>query len=570
MRLLQRLNQYQRLYQFAGDAPRAATVAELAATVCCSERHTRTLLNQLQEIGWLSWQASAGRGRRGCLHCRVPIQQLRRQLMESLLQEGNHQGALRLAARDPAHLMPYLQPHLGGQWSAELPTLRIPYYRPLESIHPLQLSGRAEQHLAHTIHAGLTRFVPGNTAPQPDLAHHWQVSADGLCWRFQLHSDLHWHHGQAITTAQLLTVLQQRRTHPQAGALLASVSVIDQPHPLCLRFRLKRPDYWLAHRLANLLCLLPHPQLADIGAGPFRLANTHPTLLRLEQYPGYHLQRPYLHAIEYWITAGPHAALRACLDAVRIQIGPDEGIQDSRRLKTSTSLGFGYMAINQRQGRLTSPQARYLLGLMRDAESFSALPLEEGITLRCEELLPDWPLPDYPATPCPLPPQLVLLTQPAAPLHQLARRLQSRLARLGCILELRFFAGKRWLDDALLAQADIILGDKRIGESPGATLDNWPRTDRLWPAILPSASYRDTLEQLNRQQQMADETSRLAELQRLYHTLMTQGYMAPLFNYRYQVSVPPRVNGIVLTAHGWFDFCQAWVPAPDEDCSSSD
>lgn len=64
MRLLQRLNQYQRLYQFAGDVPRAATVAELAATVCCSERHTRTLLNQLQDIGWLSWQASAGRGRR--------------------------------------------------------------------------------------------------------------------------------------------------------------------------------------------------------------------------------------------------------------------------------------------------------------------------------------------------------------------------------------------------------------------------------------------------------------------------------------------------------------------------
>ncbi|WP_342443479.1 ABC transporter substrate-binding protein [Edwardsiella hoshinae] len=238
--------------------------------------------------------------------------------------------------------------------------------------------------------------MPGNTTPQPDLAHHWHVSADGLCWHFQLHSDLHGHHGQAITSAQLLAVLQMRRSHPQAGALLTSVSAIDHPSPLCLRFTLKRPDYWLAHRLANLLCLLPHPQLADIGAGPFRLANADPTLLRLEQSPGYHLQRPYLHAIEYWITAGPHAALRACQDAVRIQIGADEGKQDMRWLKSSTSLGFGYMAINQRRGTLTSAQARYLLVLMRDAESFSALALEEGITLRCEALLPGWPFPEAP------------------------------------------------------------------------------------------------------------------------------------------------------------------------------
>ena len=133
MRLLQRLNQYQRLYHFAGDAPRATTVAELAATLCCSERHARPLLNQLQEAGWLNWQASAGRGRRGQLHCRVPLQQLYSQLMAHLLLEGNPSAALRLAARDPAHLIPYLQPHLGGQWSAELPILRIPYYRSLAS-----------------------------------------------------------------------------------------------------------------------------------------------------------------------------------------------------------------------------------------------------------------------------------------------------------------------------------------------------------------------------------------------------------------------------------------------------
>lgn len=554
MRLLQRLNQYQRLYQFSGDAPVSATVAELAAIICCSDRHVRTLLGQLQEAGWSL----------------LPVSQLRRQLMEHLLREGNHQGALRLAARDPAQLTPYLQPHLGGQWQAELPTLRIPYYRPLEPIQPLRLSGRAEQHLAHTLHAGLTRFVPGNAAPQPDLAHHWQISDDGLCWQFLLHSDLRWHHGQPIGAGQLLETLRALCAHPLAGALLASVAAIDRPHPLCLRFTLHHPDYWLAHRLANLLCLLPHPQQPDIGAGPFRLVSASPTLLRLEQYESYHLRRPYLHAIEYWITAGADTAPPSCQRAVRIQIGQDEGTQDTRRLKSSTSLGFGYMAINLRQGRISPRQARGLLGLMREEQTFSALSQEEGITLRCEELLPGWTIPAFTEPPGPLPPRLTLLSYPASALHQLARRLQIRLAACGCDLTLQLVSGKRWSDDAQLAQADIILGDKRIGESPGATLDNWPRTDRLWQAILPPNAYTDTLARLNLQRQASAEAQRLAALRQLYGALMAQGYMAPLFNYRYQVSVPPRVNGIVLTAHGWFDFSQAWVPAPEAGCSSPD
>jgi MarR-like DNA-binding transcriptional regulator SgrR of sgrS sRNA len=43
---------------------------------------------------------------------------------------------------------------------------------------------------------------------------------------------------------------------------------------------------------------------------------------------------------------------------------------------------------------------------------------------------------------------------------------------------------------------------------------------------------------------------------------MKRGIITPLFNYQYQVSAPPRVNGVQLTAWGWFDFCQAWIPPP--------
>ncbi|HBB3963096.1 TPA: hypothetical protein KAL08_000855 [Escherichia coli] len=58
MRLLNRLNQYQRLWQPSAGKPQTVTVSELAERCFCSERHVRTLLRQAQEAGWLEWQGS--------------------------------------------------------------------------------------------------------------------------------------------------------------------------------------------------------------------------------------------------------------------------------------------------------------------------------------------------------------------------------------------------------------------------------------------------------------------------------------------------------------------------------
>ncbi|MBW7982065.1 SgrR family transcriptional regulator [Enterobacillus tribolii] len=566
MRLLQRVNQYQRLYQHVGERPVAITVAELAAVFCCSERHVRTLLIHMQSLEWISWQASAGRGKRAQLHCLIPEQQLRANLLQQMLASGDHQGALKLAERDPLHLNALLSPHLGGQWQSDLPTLRIPYYRPLGNIDPQTLSGRAEQHLAHSIHAGLTRFVTGNPEPQPDLAHHWQISPDGLRWQFLLRSDLIWHNGQPVMAAQLLDVLQRLLRHPRLTLLLDSVEQISQPHPLCLRFKLRKPDYWLAHRLADLVCLLPNPEHPETGAGPFRLAGNSPSLLRLEQHPHYHLQHPYLHAIEYWITAGKNSPAPApnAQHPVHITIGENSEQIDTRLAQSGLSLGFCYIALNQRQGRLSPAQARKLIALFRGQETLDSLPLASGLISRSQELLPGWPLPQEEADlSVPLPSKLVLLYHPPVELTTLAEYMRDRLAQEGCRLEIRYHHAKRWRNVEQFTDVDIVLGDRLIGESPEATLENWLRTDIQWPMLFDNAAWDDCRRQLDHIQRCADTARRHRELRDYYTLLMAQGVLAPLFNYQYRISAPARVEGVRLTASGWFDFSQVWVPAPE-------
>ncbi|NLS53116.1 SgrR family transcriptional regulator [Hafnia alvei] len=566
MRLLQRLSQYQRLNQFAGDAPIQTTVAELAGVFCCSERHVRTLLAQLQELKWLEWHATAGRGKRARLHCVIPEQQLRANLMQQLLNAGDHQNALKLAERDPIHLNELLMPHLGGQWDADLPTLRIPYYRTLEPIAPLALTGRAEQHLAHTIHAGLTRFETGNPHPQPDLAHHWQTSADGLRWQFLLRSDLRWHNGQPISAEQLVQRLKQLCHHPRCGSFLSSIADISLPHALCIRFTLKRADYWLAHRLADLLCLLPHPDYPEIGAGPFRQISSSDMLIRLEQHSSYHLHRPYLHAIEYWITSSPEqASASSSQHPVKITIGQYEELDSVRPVQRSTSVGFCYIALNQKRGKLTAAQSRYLTTLIREENTLNHLPIENGLIARSSAMLTGWPLPEPTPEPITLPPKLTLLYHPPAELTALSDRLQERLAQAGCELEVRFYDGKRWESNEQFADVDIILGDRLIGESPEVALENWLRIDVLWQAILSDEEQQQCCAVLDGVQQLADETQRHHALRDYYTHLMQQSIIMPLFNYQYQISAPPRVEGVTLTAYGWFDFCRAWVPAPTDE-----
>lgn len=565
MRLVHRLGQYQRLYHQLGSAPVAITIGELAAIFCCSERHARTLVQQLQQQGWLSWHSQAGRGKRAQLQCLKTPDELRAAHLQRLLQLGDHQGALEMAQLAPQHLQELLSPHLGGQWQEGSPTLRIPYYRTLEKLDPLTLSGRAEQHLVATVYAGLTRFNTGCPEPQPDLAHHWQVSEDGLRWQFFLRNQLRWHNGETLTAQQLLQTLNTLRQHPRSQPLLSSVAAISLPHTLCVQFDLQIPDYWLAHRLAELPCLMTHPELPTLGAGPFKLALNEPHMVRLELHPYYHLQHPYLESIEYWIT--PELPTRStdtsCQHPVRITIGQQEELAQARPVQRSMSQGWCYLAINQRRGVLSEAQGQKLLMLIQRSGLLASLPIQQGVIMPSHEMLPGWAIPEHDVREdVELPPRLTLLYHPPIELESVTQALQQLLAEHGCQLAIRYYSGKRWQSTEQIAQADLLLADNLIGEAPEATLESWLRRDLLWQGILREEDWQHQQRILQQIQQCPVPLQRYSQLKAYYQQLMEAAILTPLFNYQYQVSAPPRIHGVMLTAYGWFDFCQAWLPPP--------
>jgi MarR-like DNA-binding transcriptional regulator SgrR of sgrS sRNA len=563
MRQLNRLNQFQRLWQPSSGAPQLITVAELAERCFCSDRHVRTLLRQAQDAGWLSWQAQSGRGKRGTLTFHVTPETLRNEMMEQALTLGQQQNALELAQLAAPELRALLHPFFGGQWQNNTPTLRIPYYRPLEPLHPGFLPGRAEQHLAGQIFSGLTRFHQNTAEPLGDLAHHWEVSADGLRWHFYIRSTLHWHNGDPVDTAQLHRRLEMLLAEPALRTLFASVQRIEITHAQCLTFTMIKPDFWLAHRLASYCSVLAHPDDPTIGTGPFRLKIFEPELVRLESHNRYHLTHPLLQAIEYWITPQlfEQDLGTSCRHPVQLAIGEADDLRKLRLVSDSISLGFCYLTL-RKSAALTTPQAQKLITLIHRTSLMQTLPLDENLITPSQELLPGWEIPlAEDAESVTFPAELTLIYHLPVELHTMAEQLRQALKKQGCELTVIFHDAKTWDGCPHLAKADLVMGDRLIGDTPEYTLEQWLRCDPLWPHTLSPAQYAHLQATLDGVQTQKNPQSRHAALQSVFHHLMEAAVLTPLFNYQYKISAPPGVNGIRLNARGWFDFTEAWLPA---------
>ncbi|PHM49697.1 hypothetical protein Xmir_01145 [Xenorhabdus miraniensis] len=59
--------QFIRLWQHYQGKKTETTLQSLADILHCSRRHIRSLLNNMQQAGWLQWHAEAGRGKLLCL-----------------------------------------------------------------------------------------------------------------------------------------------------------------------------------------------------------------------------------------------------------------------------------------------------------------------------------------------------------------------------------------------------------------------------------------------------------------------------------------------------------------------
>jgi peptide/nickel transport system substrate-binding protein len=120
-------------------------------------------------------------------------------------------------------------------------------------------------------------------APQAQLAVAWEVSPDGLNYRFKLRENVYWHDGKDFTSADAaFSIEAARAVHPRGRGTFAHLKQIETPDAHTLVLRLSEPaPYLLTAFAASETPILPKhlygdsdPALspnnnAPIGTGPF-------------------------------------------------------------------------------------------------------------------------------------------------------------------------------------------------------------------------------------------------------------------------------------------------------------
>jgi len=129
---------------------------------------------------------------------------------------------------------------------------------------------------------------------QPRLATSWQVSADGLVWRFRLRGNRRYHDGSEITPENVLACL--RRAHARPGVLrLADIRAITAEGGDIV-IALHRPfaplPYLLTHSSVQILAPASFDAKGNVvrivGSGPFRVVSiSMPQQFDVERFAGY-------------------------------------------------------------------------------------------------------------------------------------------------------------------------------------------------------------------------------------------------------------------------------------------
>ncbi|MFC6617566.1 ABC transporter substrate-binding protein [Deinococcus radiophilus] len=538
-------------------------VPEVAALWGCSPKTARRILQRWQAAGRCHYVPGQGRGQWSQLTFMGQAEPEIRALAAALVQAGRLDEWSRLNTL--GFPVSWTRPPEVGQLfglhtsPAGQDRLRLLITRPLTSLDPLRSWVTLESWLLHQVFDGLTAQDVGSPL-RPALAHHWEVSTDGLTWRFHLRKGVRFHHGRRLTAEDAAFTLR-RVTAEAAWSLpgLADVTALDD---WTLQLKLCRPDPLLPHRLAQTPLLI---QPADAPAQGMELCGTGPFCfsafaggLRLRAFDGHYAGRPLLDEAEFFYappgTAGGVVELQGA-----------EAIPPQTR--TEVERGVQFLIWNARRPAAHDPALRLALAELHDVQTFwqetgrtaqplatsffpefsAQRPARERSLERARRQLEDALLPVPPLT-------LYVLPYPEARAE--AEWLVARAAALGLQISVEVFG----LDDErqLDQHADLVL----MGEVAGAdtALSFWTAMHSpqlLFRRLLPATLLAEVEAALSGLGQ--DEQSQRAAITAAEGMLQVSGWVNLTHHRVKQASLSAGLRGAAPDIYGRVGLRGLWV-----------
>ncbi|SFK82030.1 DNA-binding transcriptional regulator SgrR of sgrS sRNA, contains a MarR-type HTH domain and a solute-binding domain [Paenibacillus sp. 1_12] len=324
---------YLRLREFFAHAvkePIEVSLEQLAEVLCCTPRNVKLILKQCLELGWIEWQPGRGRGNRSKLTFNIESNNIMLASVQTKIEKGQYSQAMDLMRKyDPdAPIQQQITESIYKQFGiqstpptkgkAGIDLLRLPFYREMPMLDPINATRRTELHMAAQLFDTLVEWDGLNQAFVPRLALHWERSSDGTVWMFYLRKGVHFHNKRELTSADVhhtLMRLCQRdlanrnrdgeRLHCEWDLL--RIRNIEAVHPYALQIQMDAPNSLLLHYLAtpkaSIISCQAHEgrERYPVGTGPFKLVRNDAEMVVLEVFEDYYRERAQLDKVEIWI-----------------------------------------------------------------------------------------------------------------------------------------------------------------------------------------------------------------------------------------------------------------------------
>ncbi|SLM64634.1 SgrR, sugar-phosphate stress, transcriptional activator of SgrS small RNA [Dickeya aquatica] len=544
--------QFIRLWQCLQGQDTDTTLQQLAGLLHCSRRHIRSLLGAMQQQGWLTWQAQAGRGKHSRLCFLYTGLTLQQQRAEDLLEQDRIDQLVQLLGDKDAVRQMVLS-HLGRRVRQGRHLLRILYYRPMLNLLPGSALRRSETHLARQIFSGLTQLNEENGELLADIAHHWQALSP-LHWRFYLRPAVRFHHGRELTMEDVIASLN--RLKPLA--LFSHLTDIRSPMPFVLDIHLNMPDRWLPWLLGSVAAMmLPKewPTLPDfmrqpIGTGPYQVVRNSPDQLKIDAFDDYFGYRALIDEVSIWVL--PDAPV---IPACTVTLQGDDTLDNE--LENRLEEGCYFLLFDRRSPAMTDTDVRHWLSQVLSPVAMLSLaqsPYQSDWS-PAYGLLPRW----HHSPPRRVRDKPIGLTELTLSCYRdhpeyavISRIMQQLLAAHGVKLTLRTLEFDAWCQgeeagDLWLGSANFYLP---LEFSVFAMLCELP--------LLRHCLADGELDGLTRQWHQGE-----LDLAQWCQSLVCDAAIHPLFHHWLRLQGQANMRGLRMNTLGWFDFKSAWFAPGD-------
>lgn len=542
--------QFIRLWQCCDGQTRETTLSELADLLSCSRRHMRTLLNTMQQQGWLSWEAEAGRGKRSRLTFLYTGLALQQQRAEDLLEQDRIEQLVQLVG-DKAAVRQMLVSHLGRSFRQGKHILRVLYYRPMKNLLPGSALRRSETHMARQIFSGLTRINEENGELEADIAHHWQQLSP-LHWRFFLRPGIHFHHGRELEMADVIASLQRARELP----LYSHISRVQSPTAWTLDIQLTQPDRWLPWLLGYVpSMILPREwetmhnfASLPVGTGPYAVSRNNNNQLKIRAFDDYFGYRALIDEVNVWVLPDINEELSVGLTLE----GPTEG---EKAVESRLEEGCYYLLFDARSHRGASAEVRQWVSRILSPANliYQAEEVYQSYWFPAYGLLPRWhhARPGRGDKPAGLESLILTFYREHIEHRVIARMMSELLAAEQVTLNIQEVSYEEWHRGEIVS--DIWLN------SVNYTL---PLDFSLFSHLYEVPLLQNCIER-DWQQDAAEWRAGEMNLAFWCQQLLAQQAIVPLIHHWLMIQGQRSMRGLRMNTLGWFDFKSAWFAPPE-------